>query len=28
VAKNQGRNTILAWEDLPRKQHQAVSEHA
>ena len=28
VAKNQGRNTILAWEDLPRKQHETLSEPA
>ncbi|MGK3143239.1 diguanylate cyclase [Pantoea sp. C2G6] len=26
VAKNQGRNTLLAWEDLPRKSPQPLSE--
>jgi len=28
VAKNQGRNTILAWEDLPRQPQQTASEPA
>ncbi|MCQ5470120.1 MULTISPECIES: GGDEF domain-containing protein [Pantoea] len=28
VAKNQGRNTILAWEDLPKAHHPTSGEHA